>query len=152
MRTYAVLIRHHALADLRIFQIVAESLQDASELAEKVVAGLSSEVIGSIKVDGGGQGGGDEILDVYDAYDDPALWLCSRDELLSSNLEALFANVAPVQSTRADEVKLRGELPRRWCVLRGRGSRIPSTGTLQKVISTSDREGAGRLPGQHIPA
>ena len=55
MNTYHVVIRRRDEADLRAFQILAESLQYASELAEKVVARLSSEVIGKFSGDGGGR-------------------------------------------------------------------------------------------------
>ena len=89
MNTYNVVIRRLDEADLRAFQILAESLQYASELAEKVVARLPPETIGAIGMDGGGQDVGFEILDVYEeVYDDPALRLWTREELLPSNTEA----------------------------------------------------------------
>lgn len=66
MRNYDVLIHRPENAGPRAFQIVAESLHDANLLAAEVVANLSPEMIGMISLAGGGQGGGVEIVDVYE--------------------------------------------------------------------------------------
>jgi hypothetical protein len=83
MNTYNVVIRCRDEADLRSFQIGAKDLHDANLLASEAVARLSPETIGAIGMDDGDQGGGVEILDVYEeVYGDPALRLWCRDELM----------------------------------------------------------------------
>lgn len=89
-------------AHLKSSQIGAESLHDANLLAVEVVVGLSREVIGAISVAGGGQGVGFEVVDVYEeVYDDTALRLWCREELLSSNLEA-HSSAPPLRTSQHD--------------------------------------------------
>jgi hypothetical protein len=86
MRDYTVLIAFPVRADLRIFQVAADNLFDANELAAEAVARLSPKMIEAISRDASDDGAHIDPFVIVDVYEECLELPCdawSREDVMA---------------------------------------------------------------------